>query len=52
MRLGAVTKLGKRNKTTIKKVDGDLIVIFQVITNLEPSGSRIPETDILQKLKA
>ena len=30
MKLGPVTKLDKRNKTTLKKVDDDVIVIFLV----------------------
>ena len=48
MKLGPVTKLAKRNKTTSKKFDDDLISenvtplpFFQFAANLEQSGSRI-----------
>ena len=48
MKLGPVTKLDKRNKTTSKKFDDevisenyDVIVIFQFMANLEQSGSWI-----------
>ena len=51
MKLGPVTKLDKRNKTTSKKFDDDVmlencdvIVIFQFMANLEQSGSWIPDT--------
>ena len=50
MKLGPVTKLDKRNKTTSKKFDDDVmskncdvIAIFQFTTNLEQSESRIPD---------
>ena len=50
MKLGPVTKLDKRNKTTSKKIDDDLILencdviaIFQFTINLVNSGSRIPD---------
>ena len=50
MKLGPVTKLEKRNKTTSKKFDEDVIsenceviVIFRFMANLGLSGSRIPE---------
>ena len=49
MKLGSVTKLDKKNKTTSKKIDEDImaescdvIAIFQFTVNLEQSGSRIP----------
>ena len=50
MNLWTVTKLDKRNKTASKKIDDHLILencyfiaIFQFTTNLEQSGSRIPD---------
>ena len=50
MKLGPVTKPDKRNKITSKKIDNDImsencdfIAIFQFTTNLEQSGSRIPD---------
>ena len=52
MKLGPVTKLDKRNKTTSKKIDDDVmseycdvIVIFQIFHQLELSGGRIPDTE-------
>ena len=52
MNLGPVTKFDKRNKTTSKKFDDDVIpencdvkiviVISGFLANLEQSGSRIP----------
>ena len=52
MKLGPVTKIDKRNKTTSKKIDVDVmsencdvIVIFRILANLEQSGCRIPNTD-------
>ena len=52
MKLGPVTKLDKRNKTTSKKIDidamsenCDVIAIFRILVNLEQSGSRIPDTE-------
>ena len=51
MKLGPVTKLKNRNKTTSQKlgddimsVNCDVIVIFQILDNLEQSGSRILDT--------
>ena len=48
MKLGPVTKLDKRNKTTSKKFDDDVmsencasLSFFQFMANLEQSGSRI-----------
>ena len=50
MKLGPVTKIDKRNKTTSKKfddyvmlIDCDIIAIFPIMANLEQSGTRIPE---------
>ena len=52
MKLGVVTKLDKRNKTTSKKFDFDVmlencdvIVIYGFFAYLEQSGSRIPDTE-------
>ena len=52
MKLRPVTKRDKRNKTTSKKFDddvmsgnSDVIVIFGFLTNLKQSGGRIPETE-------
>ena len=52
MKLGAVTKLDKRNKTTSKKFDDDfvsencdVIVIFQIFVHLEQSRNKIPDTE-------
>ena len=50
VRLGPVTKPNRRNKTTSKRFgDGvmlancDVIVFFQIMANLDQSGSRILE---------
>ena len=50
MKCGPETKLDKRNKTTSKKIDDDVmlencnvVAIFQFATILEQSGSRIPD---------
>ena len=50
MKLGPVTKLDNRNKTTLNKFDdyimsanSDVIVIFRLTANLELFGSRIPD---------
>ena len=50
MKLGPVTKLDKRNKTTGKKFDDDVmseivtsLPFFQFTANLEQPGSRIPD---------
>ena len=51
MKLGPATKLDKENKTTLKKFDDDFMsanydiigFFFRFITNLEHSGSRIPD---------
>ena len=50
MKLGPVTTLNMRNKTTSKQSNVDVmsekydvIVIFLITANLEQSGSRIPE---------
>ena len=52
MKLGPVTKIDKRNKTTSKKIDIDVmskkcdaIDIFRILANLEQSGGQIPETE-------
>ena len=51
MKLGPVTKPDKRNKTSSQKFDDDVmseysdpLPFFQFITNLEQSGSRIPDS--------
>ena len=51
-KLGPITKLDERNKTTSKKFDVDVmsencdvIVIFWVLANLEQSGGRILDTE-------
>ena len=41
MKLGPVTKLDKRNKTTSKKIDN--VVMPENWNNLEQCGSRIPD---------
>ena len=50
MKLGPETKLDKKNKTTSKKIDDDVmsencdvIAIFPILAYLEQSGSRIPD---------
>ena len=50
MKLGPVTKRNKRNKTTSKEFDDDVmskncnvLLFFQFTENLEQSGSRIPD---------
>ena len=50
MKLGPVTKLDKRNKTTTRKIDDgfiltncDVIVIFRFLANLRQFGSRIAD---------
>ena len=50
MKLGPVTNLDTRNKTTSKETDDDVIsencdviLIFQFMANLEQSGSQIPD---------
>ena len=53
MKLGAVTKLNKRNKTTSKKCDDDvmsencnvIVIFFGFLASLEQSGGRIPDTE-------
>ena len=52
MKLGPVTKLDKRNKTTSTKFDVDVLPenltslsFFGFLTNLEQSGGRIPDTE-------
>ena len=52
MKLGSLTKLDKRNKTTSKKFDFDVmsencdvIVIFFFWANLEQSVARNPDTE-------
>ena len=53
MKLGAVTKLDKRNKTTSKKCDDDvmsencnvIVIFFGFLASLEQSGGRIPDTE-------
>ena len=44
MKLGPVTKLDKRNKTTSKKFMTSLS-FFGFLANLEQSGGRIPDTE-------
>ena len=51
MKLGPVTKLDKRNKTTSKKFDDDAcrkivtsLSFFGFLANLEQSKGRIPDT--------
>ena len=51
MKLGPVTKLGKRNNTTSKKFDDDfcreivtLLSFFGFLVNLEHPGGQIPNT--------
>ena len=51
MKLGAVTKLDKRNTATSKKIDGDamssnfdvIVFFFLFMAHLQQSGSRIPD---------
>ena len=51
MKFGAVTKYGKRNKTTTTTKNGDdhmlvncdAIIVFLIMANLVLSGSRIPD---------
>ena len=52
MKLGPVTKLDNRNKTTSKKFDVelmsknyDVIVIFRIFGQFGAIGGRIPETE-------
>ena len=52
MKLRPVTKLDKRNKTTSKKIEFDVmseyydaIVSFWILSNLEQSRGRIPDTE-------
>ena len=52
MKLGPVTKLDKRNKTTSKRINVhvmsencDVIAIFRIFDNLEQSGGRISDTE-------
>ena len=52
MKLGLITKLDNKNKTTSKRFNDDVmlgncdvIVIFWIFANLEQSGGRIPETE-------
>ena len=45
MKLGPVTKLDKRKKTTSKQFDFDVMSFFGFLANLEHSGSRIPDTE-------
>ena len=52
MKLGPVTKLDKRNKTTLKQFDNDVmsrivtsLSIFHFMTNLGQSGSLIPAAE-------
>ena len=52
MKLGAVTKLDKRNKPTSKNFDNDVISgncdvlsFFKFLANLEQPGDRIPDTE-------
>ena len=57
MKLRPINKLDKRNETTSKKLDNDVmlencddIVIFQFRTNLEQSGSRIPDAQSVKRM--
>ena len=50
MKLGTVTKLGKKNKKTSKFFEDDVmskivtsLLFFQITTNLKQFGSRIPD---------
>ena len=50
MKLGPVTKTYNRNRATSRKIEDDvmskncdIIVFFQFITELQPTGSRILE---------
>ena len=50
MKLGPVTKLDKRNKTTSKKLTSCQKIVtslpfFGFLTNLEQSGGRSPDTE-------
>ena len=52
MKLGLVTKLDKRNKTTLKKLTMPscrkivtLLPFFRILANLKQSGGRIPDTE-------
>ena len=52
IKLGQITKLEKRNKTTSRKFDVgvmseycDVIVFFRFLDNLEQPGGRIPDTE-------
>ena len=52
MKLGPVTKLDKRNKTTSKSFDDNImskivtsLLFFGFFANLEQSGDRIPDTE-------
>ena len=63
MKLGPVTKIDKKNKTTSKKIDDnvmsencDVFVIFRILANLERSGGGCyvfsdSNLFVLQKLK-
>ena len=51
MKLGPVTKLDKKNKTTSENFDDDVMSVivtslsfFGFLANLEQSGDRIPDT--------
>ena len=55
MKYGSVTKLDKRNKTTSKKFDDDVmsknltsLSFFQFMANLEQSESRIPDAETVK----
>ena len=52
MKLRPVTKLDKRNKTTLKKLSMTscqeivtLLPFFRILANLKQSGGRIPDTE-------
>ena len=54
MKLGPVTKLDKRNKTTSKNFEIDVIlencdvivIFFKFLANLQQFGGRIPDTEL------
>ena len=57
IKLGSVTKLHKRKETKSKKSDDDFmseivksLSFFQFTTNLEQSGSRIPDAYLVKRI--
>ena len=45
MKLAPVTNFNKRNKTTSKNFDVDVMSFFGFLANLEHSGRQIPDTE-------